>query len=156
MTNRTEICLDEHERGYDGLHARLKHVFIVNDQRSRDTIDSTEACNYRRFDYVHLDIIGFPLSRGFRYCLTLIDPEKRSRWPEPVPLSNITADTVAKFFVTPWVCSYCLGSSKIITTDQGTQFESKLFKALATFIGTKCTRTTAYHPESKGAHRTLA
>jgi len=52
-----------------------------------------------------------------------------------------------------------LGSLKIITTDQGSQFESNLFEALMKLLGSKRTRTTAYHPESNGIverwHRSL-
>jgi len=46
-----------------------------------------------------------------------------------VPLVNITADTIAKAFFTTWISRY--GSPKIITTDQGSQFETTLFNALA-------------------------
>jgi len=97
------------------------------------------------FDHVHLDIIGLlSPSRGFRYCLILID--HFSRWPKAVPIPDITADTVARFFFTTWILRF--GSPKIITTDQVAQFESSLFKAITRLIDTKRTRTTAYHPES--------
>ena len=41
-------------------------------------------------------------------------------------------------------------SPKTITTDQGTQFESSLFAALAKLIGAQRVRTTAYHPAANG------
>lgn len=91
----------------------------------------------------------------FRYCLTLID--RFSRWPEAVPLKDISADTIAKHFFTAWISR--LGAPKLITTDRGAQFEATLFNALTNLIGTKRNRTTAYHPESNGLierwHRTL-
>jgi len=100
-----------------------------------------------RFDYVHLDLIGsLPPSRGYRYCLTLMD--RFSRWPKTVPLPDITADTVIKCFFTTWITRF--GSPKIITTDRGIQFESNLFEALIKLIGTKCIKTMAYHLESNG------
>lgn len=47
----------------------------------------------------------------------------------------------------------------IITTDQGKQFESDLFRELNKLLGTKKFRTTTYHPQSNGMverwHRTL-
>ena len=109
-----------------------------------------------RFRHVHMDIVGpFPVSNGFRYCLTVID--RFSRWPEAVPLSNIEALTVCRAFFDNWVSRY--GAPETLTTDQGGQFESQLFAALLQLIGCNRIRTTAYHPASNGMierwHRSL-
>ena len=109
-----------------------------------------------RFAQVHIDLIGpLPESEGYKYCLTCID--RFSRWPEAIPIKDITADTVAKAFYTGWISRF--GSPEIICTDQGTQFESELFKSFMQILGCKRNRTTSYHPAANGLierwHRSL-
>ena len=109
-----------------------------------------------RFSHVNIDIIGpLPPSRGFSYCLTCID--RYSRWPEAIPVSDITADTIARAFYANWISRY--GVPLRITTDQGRQFESSLFTSLAQLLGSKKIHTTAYHPQANGMierwHRVL-
>jgi len=109
-----------------------------------------------RFRQVHLDLIGpLLISKGFRYCLTMID--RYSRWPEATPLADITAETVARAFYATWISRYSVPT--IVTTDQGTQFEADLFKTLTNLLGCTRTKTSPYHPASNGIlkrwHRTL-
>ena len=55
-----------------------------------------------RFQHVHIDIVG-PLlpSNGYRYLLTIID--RYSRWPEAIPMYDMTAETVVRKFYDNWV-----------------------------------------------------
>lgn len=99
-----------------------------------------------RFEHVHLDIIVMPLSEGYRYCLTMVD--RYTRWPEATPIADQEAATVARAFYHTWVARF--GAPRRITTDQGRQFESYLFKQLNQILGTKHIRTTAYHPAANG------
>jgi cleavage and polyadenylation specificity factor subunit 1 len=110
-----------------------------------------------RFKTVHIDIVG-PLptsSLGHSYVLTMVD--KFSRWPEAVPINNISAESCAETFLATWVARF--GVPQTIVSDQGRQFESALFNALLNRLGIRHVRTTPYHPQSNGSverfHRTL-
>lgn len=100
-----------------------------------------------RFSHVHIDIVG-PLtqSKGYSYVLTMID--RFTRWPEAAPLKSITADAIADAFYTTWISRF--GAPTVLTSDQGTQFESMLFKSLSHLVGCEKIRTTAYHPAANG------
>lgn len=109
-----------------------------------------------RFEHVHIDIVGpLPPSNNKRYCVTMID--RFTKWPEVVPVREITAEIVAKAFYDGWISRF--GCPLRITTDQGRQFESNLFNSLTTKMGIKRIRTTPYHPQANGQierfHRTL-
>lgn len=109
-----------------------------------------------RLEHIHCDIVGpLPPSENNRYIVTIID--RATRWPEAVPVPEITASVVANAIVNTWISRF--GCPSIITTDQGRQFESDLFTSLSKLLGIKKTRTTSYHPQSNGIverwHRTM-
>lgn len=109
-----------------------------------------------RFQIVNIDIIGpLPSSNGHSYCLTCID--RFSCWTEAIPLSNITAETIASAFYSGWICRF--GTPLQIVTDQGRQFESSLFQSLSILMGCKRVRSSPYNPKCNGKierwHRTL-
>ncbi|CAJ1087392.1 uncharacterized protein LOC118469438 [Xyrichtys novacula] len=108
------------------------------------------------FERVILDCVG-PLPRsktGNQYLLTIMCAA--TRYPEAVPLRKITSSSVVKaltkFFST-------FGLPRVIQTDQGTNFQSRLFKQVLKTLNVQHSVSSAYHPESQGAlerwHQTL-
>ncbi|GFV69163.1 hypothetical protein TNCV_803531 [Trichonephila clavipes] len=114
------------------------------------------APTVERFQHVHIDLVGpFPPSDGFTFLLTCID--RYTRWPEVIPVSDISAEAVAKSFIANWISRF--GVPAIIKTDQGGQFQSRLLYNLKQMLGIQRIRTTPYHPSSNGMvewlHHTL-
>jgi len=100
-----------------------------------------------RFSHVHIDLVG-PLlpSNGHKYLFTCVD--RFTRWPEAIPIPDITAETLVHTFLMHWVAKF--GAPQYVTTDRGQQFESRLFKSLMEFLGCQRIRTTSYHPAANG------
>ncbi|HLP81323.1 MAG TPA: reverse transcriptase domain-containing protein, partial [Nitrosomonas sp.] len=102
------------------------------------------------FDTVSADIIGpVPSSRlGSMYILAIQD--QLSRWVQFVPLRDTLSETVARAFLSRWVCTY--GVPRRVLTDQGSNFVSALFREFLRFLGSKPVNTCAYRPQSNGAN----
>ena len=110
----------------------------------------------KQFDSLHVDIVGpLPESQGYTYLLTIVD--RFTRWPEAIPLSDISALTCARAFLYRWVSRY--GVPSTLTSDRGRQFVSELRRKTAALLGTSTNSTTSYHPQSNGMvermHRTM-
>ncbi len=108
------------------------------------------------FERVLLDCVG-PLPKtksGQQYLLTIMCAA--TRYPEAIPLRTLKAKPIIKalmkFFST-------FGLPKIVQTDQGSNFMSKVFQQVMTELNIKHVKSSPYHPESQGAlerfHQTL-
>lgn len=97
---------------------------------------------------VAMDILGpVPTSnRGNKYILVIQD--YFTKWAEAIPIPDMEAKTVAQAFIDNYVTKY--GAPRTLHTDQGRQFESRLFKQLCDILRINKTRTTPYHPQSDG------
>ena len=97
---------------------------------------------------IAIDIFGpLPYSRRRnRYIMVVMD--YFTKWAEAYPLRNQEAETVAKVLVEQFICRF--GVPLSIHTDQGTNFESRVFQSICRLLGINKTRTTPYHPQSDG------
>ena len=70
-----------------------------------------DAC----FNQIHIDIVDpLPPSHGFTYLLICIDGF--TRWPEAIPVTNITAETIACAFIQGWMSRF--GVPSTVTTNR--------------------------------------
>ena len=100
-----------------------------------------------RFSHVHVDLVGpLPYSGGFQYLLTIVD--RHTRWPEAIPIRDISAEICANAFLNAWVSRF--GVPSHLTSDRGGQFVSGIWTSLAEALGTDVHRTTAFHPQANG------
>ena len=100
-----------------------------------------------RFDCIHVDIVGpLPQSHGHRSLFTIID--RFTRWPEAIPMIDISAESCAKALLSGWFSRF--GLPKDITSDRGRQFVSHLWMHLLAMFGIQAAHTTAYHPQANG------
>ena len=102
---------------------------------------------HRRFDYIHVDLVGpLPPSDGFTHLLTIVD--RFSRWPEAVPLNDISTVACARALIYHWISRF--GIPMDMSSDRGSQFTSQLWSSVAKLLGITLHHTTAYHPQANG------
>ncbi|XP_053714119.1 uncharacterized protein LOC128755017 [Synchiropus splendidus] len=97
---------------------------------------------------IAVDVMG-PLNeteRHNRYVLVVQD--YFTKWAEAYPIPDEQAVTVADKIASEWVSRY--GAPHSLHSDQGTNFESAVFKGMCEILGVDKTHTTPFHPQSDG------
>ncbi|UYV63838.1 K02A2.6-like [Cordylochernes scorpioides] len=118
----------------------------------RDSRAKLKTYNVRApFERIAIDIIG-PLPRsdkGNRYILVAMD--YFTKWPEAFPLADQEAETVAEALISQFFSRFSVPMQ--IHTDQGRNFESRLFTQMRKLLGSHKIRTTSLHPQSYGMNQ---
>ena len=97
------------------------------------------------FHHIGIVFMGpLPLPNGNQHILLIGD--HFSKCYEALPLPDQTASTTATALLENWICRF--GCPHIIHSDQGRNFESKLFKSMNQALQVDKTRTTALRPQS--------
>jgi len=101
------------------------------------------------FEVIGMDFLG-PIkpesNNGNKYVLVMTDAF--SKWTEVVALPNQTAKATCGALMDKIILYH--RPPKIIVTDRGTNFTSRLFNNLCHELQTRHKTTTAYHPQSNG------
>lgn len=100
------------------------------------------------FERIAIDILDCRRKsrRGFQYILVVGD--YFTKYMDAFPLRNHTARVVAEVLATRYFKYH--GAPLNLHSDQGPEFESKLFKAFTSLYGVTKIRTSPYRPQSDG------
>lgn len=99
-----------------------------------------------RFERIHIDILG-PLPKsneGYQYVLLIV--HSFSKWVEGFPLRIQEAKEIASILFREIICRY--GAPRIIVSDRGRNFMSKLVTALCEMFSITRHHTSSYHPQT--------
>ncbi|GFO20782.1 Gag-Pol polyprotein [Plakobranchus ocellatus] len=86
--------------------------------------------------------LGFSDTWPLAALLTIID--RNTRWPQAIPLPNITTAECIQALVRGWISRF--GIPEDLSSDHGSQFTPPLWTEIAKRLGVKVHRTTAFHP----------
>ena len=98
------------------------------------------------FERLHIDILcSLPKPKeGYQYILLIVD--SFSKWTEAFPLKTQEATEIADILTKEIICRY--GAPRILVSDRGRNFMSKLISAICEFFNITRHHTSSYHPQT--------
>ena len=102
-----------------------------------------------RFELVCYDLAGpfMPKSRdGFKYALILVD--HFTKWPEVVPLKEISAPTIARAIHDQWICRY--GIMQRLHSDGASNVHGSVMQEVSKILGIGKSKSSRLHPQGDG------
>ena len=97
---------------------------------------------------IAIDILGPLPETPRKNKFILVVSDYFTKWTESYPIPNQEATTVAEKLVDDFICRF--GVPRQLHSDQGTNFESKVFAEICKLLDIEKTRTTPLHPQSDG------
>ena len=166
-----ELCHDIPAAGHQGIDrtiARMKKQFYWYgmSQDVKRYVSTCRTCSTQKkrskkgkypltlyhagapMERIHIDFLG-PLSKsinGNEYILVMVD--QFTKWVEIVPLQSQNAEITAKAVIDNFLSKF--GYPFQIHSDQGRNFESKLFHSVCELLKIHKSRTTPYRPQANG------
>ena len=114
------------------------------DRPNKEEIEQTDA--HYPLELIHVDFLTIGGKKDARKDINvLVVTDHFTRYAQAYVTTSQTAITVARVLFTQYFTHY--GWPTKLITDQGSQFEGKLFKHLMAEANVRKIRTTPYHPE---------
>ncbi len=111
------------------------------------------AVTSKPFEHLIIDCVGPlpPSKSGSAYLLTVMC--QATRYPAAYAIRRITTKAVCESFNSVHIY---FGISKIIQSDNGTNFTSRMFAEVLKVLKVKHNQSSVYHPQSQGAIETVS
>ena len=135
----------------DDVETFVKSCAVCNQNKRAQTKPKAALGKYHAgspLERIHVDILGpfTPSRNGNQYILMIVD--QFTKWLECFPLPQHSAELTAKQVVDGFISRF--GCPLEIHTDQGRNFDGKVFHAVCELLQVTKTRTTPYRPCSNG------
>ena len=135
----------------DSCLVYVRNCSVCNCQKKPQKRPTAHQVHYHAgspLERIHIDNLGLLIEtpRGNQYVLVVVD--QFSKWVEGYALSDQTAERVARTLVSEFIGRF--GCPLVLHSDQGRNFESRMFKEVCDLLNIVKTRTTPYRPSANG------